>query len=116
MGKTRYLFKEIKEMTGSRSSSCGAMKLSYGRMVSEENDIKKRWQQYTENLYRRDPNINDIFNENLYEDELDVLEIEVKEAIRHILYMIYIIENLEAVTEYIYIYIYIYIYSLRFWT
>ena len=71
-------------MTGPRSSSCGPMKLSTGRVVSEEKDIKKRWQQYTEILYRRDPNINDIFNENLYEDEPDVLEIEMKEAIRHI--------------------------------
>ena len=53
-------------MTGSRSSSCGSMKLSIGRMVPEEKDIKKRWQQYTKNIYRRDPNINDIFNENLY--------------------------------------------------
>ena len=35
-------------------------------------------------IYRKDPNINDIFNENLYENEPDVLEIEVKEAIRHI--------------------------------
>ena len=62
-------------MTGSRSSSCDAMKLCTGRVVSEEKDIKKIWQQYTENLYRRDLNINDIFNENLYEDESDVLEI-----------------------------------------
>ena len=84
MDKTRHLFKEIKEMTGSRSSSCGAMKLSTGRVVSEEKDIKKIWQHYTENLYRRDPNINDIFNEYLYEDEPDVLEIEMKEAIRNI--------------------------------
>ena len=50
MGKTRDLFKEIKEMTGSRSSSCGAMKLSTERVVSEENDIKKRCQQYTEKI------------------------------------------------------------------
>ena len=35
MGKTRNMFKEIKEMTGSRISSCGAMKLSTGRVVSE---------------------------------------------------------------------------------
>ena len=48
-------------MNGSRSSICGAEKLSTGRVVSEENDIEKRWQQYTENLYRRDPNINNIF-------------------------------------------------------
>ena len=60
------------------------MKLSTGRVVSEEKDIKKRWQQYTENLYRRDSNISAIFNENLYEDEPDVLEIEVKEALRNI--------------------------------
>ena len=39
---------------------------------------------YIENLYRRYPNINDIFNENLYEDESDVLKIEVKEAIGNI--------------------------------
>ena len=47
-------------------------------------DVKKRCQQYTENLYRKDPNINDILNENLYEDEPDILGIEVKEEIRHI--------------------------------
>ena len=64
MGKTSYLFKEIKDITESRSLSCGSMKLSNGIVVSDEKDIKKRWQQYTENLYRRDPNINDIFNEN----------------------------------------------------
>ena len=60
------------------------MKLGTRRVVSEEKDIKKRLQQYKENLYRKDPNINDIFNENLYEDEPDVLEIEMKEEIRHI--------------------------------
>ena len=63
-------------MTGSLSSSCGAMKLSTGIVVSEENGYKKEMA----TIYRIDPNIND----NLYEDEPDVLEIEVKEAIRHI--------------------------------
>ena len=42
------------------------------------------WQQYTEELYRRDPNATDSFNENIYEDEPEVMEIEVKEALRHI--------------------------------
>ena len=64
MCKTRYLYKEIKEMTGSRRSRCGAVKLSTGRVVSEEKEIKKIWQQYTENIYRRDPNINEICNKN----------------------------------------------------
>ena len=54
IGKTRDLFKEIKEITGSRSSRGCAMKLSNGKVVSEEKEIKKRWHQYTENLYRRD--------------------------------------------------------------
>ena len=35
-------------------------------------------------LYRRDPNATDSFNENIYEDEPEVMEIEVKEALRHI--------------------------------
>ena len=46
MGKTRDLFKEIKVMTVSRSSICSAMKLITARVVSEEKDIKKRWQKY----------------------------------------------------------------------
>ena len=69
-------------MTSSRSSRGCAMKLSSGKVVSEEKEIKKRWHQYTENLYRRDINMNDNFN--VYEDEPDVLEIEVNEAIQHI--------------------------------
>ena len=77
IGKTRDLFKEIKQMTGSRSSRGCSMKLSNGKVVSEE----KRWHQYTENLYRIDINMNDNFNVYLYEDEPDVLEIEVNEAI-----------------------------------
>ena len=84
IGKTRDLFKEIKEMTGSRSSRGCSMKLSNGKLVSEEKEIKKRWHQYTENLYRRDINMNDNFNVHLYEVEPDVLEIEVNEAIQHI--------------------------------
>ena len=72
IGKTRDLFKKIKEMTGSRSSRGCAMKLSNGKVVSEEKEIKKRWHQYTENLYRRDINMNDNFNVHLYEDEPDV--------------------------------------------
>ena len=84
MGRTRDLYREIKEMTGSFSSRCGAMKLSTGKVVTEGNDVKERWQQYTEELYRRDPNATDSFNENIHEDEPEVMEIEVKEALRHI--------------------------------
>ena len=71
-------------MTGSYSSRCGAMKLSTGKVVTEGKEVKEIWQQYTEELYRRDPNATDSFNENIYEDEPEVMEIEVKEALRHI--------------------------------
>ena len=79
-----YTVREIKEMTGSYSSRCGAMKLSTGKVVTEWKEVKEIWQQYTEELYRRDLNATDSFNENIYEDEPDVMEIEVKEALRHI--------------------------------
>ena len=47
--------------------------------------MKEIWQQYTEELFRRDPNATDSFNENIiYEDEPEVMEIEVKEPLRHI--------------------------------
>ena len=74
----------IKQMTGSYSSRCGAMKLSTGKVVTEGKEVKEIWQQYTEELYRRDPNATDSFNENIYEDEPEVMEVEVKEALRHI--------------------------------
>ena len=84
MGRTRDLFREIKEMTGSYSARCGAMKLSTGKVVTEEKEVKEIWQYYTEELYRRDPNATDAFNENIYEDEPEVMATEVKEALRHI--------------------------------
>ena len=84
MGRTRDLYREIKEMTGSYSSRCAAMKLSTGKVVTEGKEVKEIWQQYTEELYGRDPNATDSFNENIYEDEPEVMEIEVKEALRHI--------------------------------
>ena len=84
MGRTRELYREIKEMTGSYSSRCGAMKLSTGKVVTEGKEVKEIWQQWTEELYRRDPNATDSFNENIYDDEPEVMEIEVREALRHI--------------------------------
>ena len=79
MGRTRDLYREIKEMTGSYSSRCGAMKLSTGKVVTEGKEVKEIWQQYTEELYRRDPNATDSFNENMYEDEPEVME-----TLRHV--------------------------------
>ena len=54
------------------------MNLSSGKTATEEREVKIRWQQYTEELYRRDPKITDTFPETRYEDEPHILETEVK--------------------------------------
>ena len=64
MGRTRDLFREIKEMTGSYSARCGAMKLSTREVVMEVKEVKEIWQQYMEELYRMDRNATDSLNEN----------------------------------------------------
>ena len=53
-------------------------------MVTEDKAVKEIWKKHTEVLYRRDPNVNDIFVETGYEDEPEVLASEVKDALRHI--------------------------------
>ena len=67
IGRTRDLYREIKEMTGSYSSRCGAMNLSTGNVitVTEGKEVKEIWQQYTEEPYRSDPNATNSFNENI---------------------------------------------------
>ena len=60
------------------------MNLSSGNTATEEREVQIRWQQYTEELYRRDPKIIDTFPETRYEDEPHILETEVKDAIKHI--------------------------------
>ena len=61
------------------------MKLNTRKVVTEGKEVTEIWQQYTEELHRRDPNATDSFNENTYyEDEPEVMEIEVKEALRHL--------------------------------
>ena len=84
MGRTRDLFKEIRHITGSLNARCGAIKSSPGKVVTEDKEVKERWQQYTEGLYRRDPNVYDTFIETVYEDEPEVLESDIKDALRHI--------------------------------
>ena len=49
-------------------------------MVTEGKEVKAMWQQYTEELYRKDPNATDSFNENKYEDEPEATPIEHMKA------------------------------------
>ena len=54
MGKTRDLFKTIRATKGTFHAKMGSIKGRNGRDLSEAEDIKKRWQEYTEELYKKD--------------------------------------------------------------
>ena len=54
MGKTRDLFKKIRDTKGTLLAKMGSIKDRNGMDVTEAEDIKKRWQKYTEELYERD--------------------------------------------------------------
>ena len=53
MGKTRDLFKKIKDMKGTFHAKMGSIKDTNGMDITEAEDIKKRWQEYTEELYKK---------------------------------------------------------------
>ena len=53
MGKTRDLFKKIRDIKGTFQANMGSMKDRSGMNLTEAEDIKKRWQEYTEELYKK---------------------------------------------------------------
>ena len=58
-GKTRDLFKKIRDTKGTFHAKMGTIKNENGMDLAEAEDIKKRWQEYTEKLYKKD--LNDLF-------------------------------------------------------
>ena len=54
MGKTRDLFKKIRDIKGTFHAKMGSRKDRNGKDLTEAEDIKKRWQEYTEELYKKD--------------------------------------------------------------
>ena len=54
MGKTNYLFKKIRDTKGTFHAKMGTIKDKSGLDLTEAEDIKKRWQEYTGELYKRD--------------------------------------------------------------
>ena len=62
MGKTRYLFKEVRDTKGKFHSKMGTIKERNGMDLTKTEDVKKRWQEYTEELYLKD--LNDPDNHN----------------------------------------------------
>ena len=78
MGKTKDLFKKIRDSKGTFHAKMGSIKDRNGKDLTEAEDIKKRWQEYTEELYK-----NDLHNPDNHDGMItplvpDILEREVR--------------------------------------
>ena len=78
MGKTRDLFKKIRDTKGTFYAKMGSIKNRNGTELIEAEDIKKRWQEYTEELYKKDLPDPDNHNGVITHLEPDILECKVK--------------------------------------
>ena len=81
MGKTRDLFKKISDTKGTFHAKMGTIKDRNGMALTEVDDIKKRWREYTEGLYKGDLNNPDNHDGMITHLEPDILEYEVKWAL-----------------------------------
>ena len=81
MAKTRDLFKKIRDTKGTFHAKMGSIKDRNDMDLTEAEDIKKRWQEYTEELYRKDLHDPDNHNGVITHLEPDILECEVKWAL-----------------------------------
>ena len=79
MGKTRDVFKKIRDTKGTFHVKIGSKKDRNGMDLTEAEDIKKRWQEYTE-LYKKDLHDQDNHDGVISHLEPDILECEVKRA------------------------------------
>ena len=84
MEKTRDLFKKIRDTKGIFHVKMGTIKDKNDMDLTEAEDIKKRWQQYTEEVYKKDLHDPDNHDEVITNLEPDILECEVKRALESI--------------------------------
>ena len=78
MGKTRDLFKKIRDTKGTFHAKMGTVKGRNDTDLTEAEDIKKRWQEYTEELYKKDLHDTDNHDGVITDLEADILGCEVK--------------------------------------
>ena len=78
MGKTGDLFKKIRDTKGTFHAKMGSIKDRNDMDLTEAEDIKKRWQEYTEELYKNDLHDQNNHNGVITHLEPDILECEVK--------------------------------------
>ena len=81
MGKTKDLFKKIRDIKGTFYAKMSSIEDRNGMDLTEAEDIKKRWQDYTEELYKKDLHNPDNHNGVITHLEPDILECEVKWAL-----------------------------------
>ena len=81
MGKTRDLFKKIRDTKGTFHAKMGIIKDRNGMDLTEAEEMKKRWQEYTEELYKKDLHDPDKHDGVITHLEPDILECEVKWAL-----------------------------------
>ena len=81
MGKTRDLFKKIRDTKGIFHAKMSSIKDRNGMDLIEAKDIKKRWQEYTEELYKKELHDPDNHDGVITHEEPDILECKVKWAL-----------------------------------
>ncbi|XP_061493563.1 uncharacterized protein LOC133389608, partial [Rhineura floridana] len=79
---TRALFQKIREMKGKFKPRVGMLNNQQGNTLTDQDEIKGRWKQYTEELYKRDIRMTDSFTEEPYDEEPEILECKVKAALK----------------------------------
>ena len=84
MGKTRDLFKKIRDTKGTFHAKMGSIKDRNGMDLTEAEDIKKRWQEYTEELYKKDLHDPDNHDGVITKLDSDILKWKVKCALGRI--------------------------------
>ena len=84
IGKTRDLIKKIRDTKGTFHAKMGSIKDRNSMDLTEAEDIKKRWQEYTEELYKKDLHDPDNHDDVITNLEPDILECEVKWALESI--------------------------------
>ena len=80
MGKTRDLFKKIRDIKGTFHAKMGSIKDRNDMDLTEAEDIKKRWQEYTEELSKKDLHVPNNHDGAITHLKPDILECEVKWA------------------------------------
>ena len=84
MGKTRDLFRKIRDTKGIFHAKMGTIKDRNSTDLTEGDNVKKRWQEYTKELYKKDLHDSDNYDGEITHLEPDILECEVKWALRSI--------------------------------